>query len=174
MTVERLRCIVPDTVNTVAPPPKMWAPMRTSLTTRATAVDLFCGAGGLTRGLLDAGIDVAAGYDIDPMCRFPYEANNAGATFHHKSVTTLSSDELARHYLKARVRILVGCAPCQTFSKYTQGVDNRRDPKWTLLRHFGRLVRQVKPDIVSMENVPELQRYEVFYDFLSVLADSGF
>ena len=32
------------------------------------AVDLFCGAGGLTRGLLDAGIKVRAGIDIDPFC----------------------------------------------------------------------------------------------------------
>ena len=40
------------------------------------AVDLFCGAGGLTRGLLDAGIKVRAGIDIDPFCEYPYEYNN--------------------------------------------------------------------------------------------------
>src|SRR5438874_5877260 len=43
------------------------------------AIDLFCGAGGLTRGLLDAGIHVAAGYDVDRRCRFPYEYNNPPA-----------------------------------------------------------------------------------------------
>src|SRR5258708_2524802 len=141
---------------------------------RATAVDLFCGAGGLTRGLLDAGVRVAAGYDIDDMCRFPYEYNNLGARFHHESITTLTANDLARHYPKGHARILVGCAPCQTFSKYTQGLENDSDPKWTLLRDFGRLVRELKPDIVSMENVPELQRHEIFHHFLSVLADEGF
>lgn len=140
----------------------------------ATAIDLFCGAGGLTRGLLDAGVDVAAGYDIDKMCRFPYEYNNPGVKFHHESITKLTARNLARHYPKGHARILVGCAPCQTFSKYTQGLKNHRDPKWTLLGDFGRLVRELKPDIVSMENVPELQRYEIFHDFLSVLADEGF
>src|SRR2546427_6435167 len=85
------------------------------------AVDLFCGAGGLTRGLRDAGIPVAAGYDIDEACRYPFEHNNSPAAFHHKSVVRLTGGELAAQYAKGRVRILVGCAPCVTFSNYTQG-----------------------------------------------------
>jgi DNA (cytosine-5)-methyltransferase 1 len=140
----------------------------------AAAVDLFCGAGGLTRGLLDAGIPVAAGYDVDEACRFPYEHNNAGAEFKKVSVADLDSNTLAAHYPAGHIRILVGCAPCQTFSKYTQGLDNEDDPKWTLLDEFARLVREVKPDIVSMENVPELQRHDVFARFLDTLSDEGF
>ena len=128
----------------------------------------------MTRGLLDAGVNVVAGYDIDEMCRFPYECNNPGVKFHHKSVTKLTARDLVRHYPKGHARILVGCAPCQTFSKYTQGLKNHRDPKWTLLKDFGRLVRELKPDVVSMENVPELQRYEIFDDFMSLLAGEGF
>ena len=140
----------------------------------AVAVDLFCGAGGLTRGLLDAGIPVVAGYDIDEACRYPYEHNNSPAKFHGTSVTELTGDDLSRHYPKGHVRILVGCAPCVTFSKYTQGLDHKKNPKWSLLKEFARLVRELKPDIVSMENVPELQRHSVFDDFLGTLADEGF
>ena len=140
----------------------------------ATAIDLFCGAGGLTRGLLDAGVNVVAGYDTDETCRFPYEHNNQGTTFYEKSVTEITARDLAEHYPTGHTRILVGCAPCQTFSKYTQGLKNHRDPKWNLLRDFGRLVCELKPDVVSMENVPELQRYKVFRDFLTVLTDEGF
>ena len=140
----------------------------------ATAVDLFCGAGGLTRGLLDAGIAVAAGYDVDEACRYPYTHNNSPATFQKKSVTELTGKQLARYYPKGHVRVLVGCAPCVTFSQYTQGVDPERDPKWSLLRDFARLVRELKPDIVSMENVPGLQRHSVFTDFLKTLDDQGF
>jgi DNA (cytosine-5)-methyltransferase 1 len=136
--------------------------MPRSLKKDATVVDLFCGAGGLTRGLLDAGVKVSAGYDIDEMCRFPYEYNNLGTKFHQRDISTLTGRDLARHYPKGHVRILVGCAPCQTFSKYTQGLENKGDPKWRLLRDFGRLVRELKPDIVSMENVPELQRHKIF------------
>jgi DNA (cytosine-5)-methyltransferase 1 len=141
---------------------------------KMTAVDLFCGAGGLTRGLLDAGIQVTAGYDIDEHCRYPYEHNNSPAKFHNKSVTALTSKRLSKHYAKGHVRILVGCAPCVTFSKYTQGLNHKKNPKWALLSEFARLVRQLKPDIVSMENVPELQRHSVFKRFLDTLSDEGF
>lgn len=142
--------------------------------TRVIAADIFCGAGGLTRGLLDSGIEVAAGYDIDKACQFPYEHNNPPARFHNKSVTELSGSQIAKNFPAGSVRVLVGCAPCQTFSKYTQGLDNDDDPKWTLLNEFSRLVRELKPDIVSMENVPELQRHPVFDEFLSTLTGEGF
>lgn len=147
---------------------------RTAGGIRVAAVDVFCGAGGLTRGLLDAGIPVAAGYDVDAACQFPYEHNNSGAEFKKISVTDLTGKLLAACYPAGHTRILVGCAPCQTFSKYTQGLDNDNDPKWKLLDEFARLVRELRPDVVSMENVPELQRHSVFDRFLATLDDEGF
>lgn len=140
----------------------------------AVAVDLFCGAGGLTRGLLNAGIQVVAGYDTDETCRFPFEKNNPPAAFHNKDVSELRGRHLSRHYRLGIVRILVGCAPCVTFSRYTQGRNRTRDPKWSLLRQFARLVRELKPDIVSMENVPDLRHHSVFKEFLRTLSDEGF
>jgi len=83
----------------------------------AKAVDLFCGAGGLTRGLLDAGIPVVAGYDTDSACRYAYEHNNRGVKFIAKSVSDLNGETLATHYPKDYVHILVGSAPCQPFSR---------------------------------------------------------
>jgi DNA (cytosine-5)-methyltransferase 1 len=139
-----------------------------------SAVDLFCGAGGLTRGLLDAGVRVVAGYDNDPACRHAYAANNDGADFCLKSVSDLQASELANHYPKGHLRVLVGCAPCQPFSKYTQGQATEQDAKWGLLREFGRLVNDVRPEIVSMENVPEMQRHCVFSEFVEQLRDLGY
>jgi DNA (cytosine-5)-methyltransferase 1 len=140
----------------------------------ATAVDLFCGAGGLTRGLLDAGIRVVAGYDIDEACTYAFEANNSGAKFHKESVVELTAKRLVKHYPDGHTKILVGCAPCVTFSRYTQGLDRRKNPKWGLLNEFARLVREAGPDIVSIENVPELQRESIFADFLRMLEDERF
>jgi DNA (cytosine-5)-methyltransferase 1 len=140
----------------------------------ATAVDLFCGAGGLTRGLLNAGIAVAAGYDVDDACRYAFERNNAPARFHKKSIVDLTRKDLASHYPDGYARILVGCAPCTTFSRYTQGLIRPRDPRWSLLKQFARLVRELKPDVVSIENVPELQDHPVFDHFLETLTDEGF
>ena len=82
------------------------------------AVDLFCGAGGLTHGLMDAGIKVRAGIDLDPICQYPYEHNNNGATFLEKSVTDLEPKEISDFYRKGCLTLLAGCAPCQTFSTY--------------------------------------------------------
>lgn len=141
---------------------------------RAVAVDVFCGAGGLTRGLLDAGVRVVAGYDVDAACQFPYEHNNPGAKFSRTDVAELDGEKLAANYPDGGTRILVGCAPCQTFSRYARGLDNDDDPKWKLLDEFARLVRELRPDVVSMENVPELQHHSVFDRFLSTLADEGF
>lgn len=138
------------------------------------AVDLYCGAGGLTRGLLDAGIEVRAGYDIDEDCRHAYEENNSPAVFHAKSVIDLKGKDIKTHFEEGRVGVLVGCAPCVTFSTYTQGQNRTKDPKWSLLRQFARLVKEVKPEIVSMENVPGLQKTSVFRDFLKILRDEGF
>ena len=140
----------------------------------AAAVDLFCGAGGITRGLMNAGIPVIAGYDIDGACKYPYEQNNPPAFFVSKSVSGLSGRELRRLYPKRIIKILVGCAPCQPFSTYTQRYDTASSFQWGLLHEFGRLVRELKPEIVSMENVPDLQKHSVFTDFLSTLKEEGY
>jgi DNA (cytosine-5)-methyltransferase 1 len=132
-------------------------------------VDLFCGVGGLTRGLLDAGIKVVAGYDIDEACRYPYEHNNSPAVFMKKSVSDITSEELSGLYPAGSWRILVGCAPCQPFSRYAHGLRRASDEKWNLLHHFGRLVEELKPDVISMENVSELQRHSVFARFIERL-----
>jgi len=135
---------------------------------KLSGVDLFCGAGGLTRGLLDVGVNVVAGVDLDAACQHPYERNNH-TRFLGKDVSDLSGDELACLYPDGHIRLLVGCAPCQPFSKYTQGFVAKNGAEWGLLRSFARIIRELKPDLVSMENVPELQRHSVFDDFVANL-----
>ena len=141
---------------------------------RLVAVDLFCGAGGLTRGLLDSGIKVVAGYDVDSACAYPYNHNNKPAKFYKVDVSRISSADLEKHYPPTSRKILVGCAPCQPFSKYRQGIDNKADPKWKLLNHFARLATDLKPEIVSMENVPELQRHSIHDAFAAKLEAAGY
>ncbi|MBF0572040.1 MAG: DNA cytosine methyltransferase [Candidatus Omnitrophica bacterium] len=76
-----------------------------------SAVDLFCGVGGLTHGLIKSGINVVAGIDVDEGCRFAFEKNNK-ALFIHKSVKEVASQEISDLYPQDNLRILVGCAPC--------------------------------------------------------------
>ncbi|MEH6627245.1 MAG: DNA cytosine methyltransferase [Motiliproteus sp.] len=136
-----------------------------------SGIDLFCGAGGLTCGLQRAGINIYAGYDIDPECRAPYEINNQ-SSFIEKSIADLSTQELSSYYQKNDIRLLAGCAPCQPFSKYTQG--RPRDDRWGLLYHFGRLAAELAPELITMENVPDLVRHDVYSDFINILDSKNY
>jgi DNA (cytosine-5)-methyltransferase 1 len=139
------------------------------------AVDLFCGIGGLTKGLSLAGVTVAAGFDIDESCRFAYEMNNE-AIFCHKDITTIQVQELNELYPEGCVRALVGCAPCQPFSRYSSRYrkEGHKDDKWKLLYSFRELIRAELPEIISMENVPNLAHEKVFSDFVKTLKENGY
>lgn len=138
-------------------------------------VDLFCGVGGLTKGLELSNLNVIAGIDIDESCRFAYESNN-NAKFIHGDITSFNPKELLKLFPSNSIRILAGCAPCQPFSKYTQRYrkEGYKDDKWRLLYSFLNIIDVVKPTIVSMENVPELQKQEVFNDFVEYLINNGY
>lgn len=138
-------------------------------------VDLFCGVGGLTRGLLDAGLEVIAGYDIDPTCQFTYEHNNH-VEYNIENIREVNGDEIDNLYADNAVKVLVGCAPCQPFSqmRFKLRDANERDEKYDLLLEFGRLIEEVHPTIVSMENVPQIQKTDVYDEFLNTLEEIGY
>ena len=141
-----------------------------------TAVDLFCGVGGLTHGLRKAGIGVVAGYDIDPACEWPYEQNNGKAKFHQADVGRVTGAQLTAHFGedKEAITLLAGCAPCQPFSAYSLHKADESDARWPMLEHFGRLVAEVKPTLVTMENVPQVRKHAVFHDFVQTLRDNDY
>jgi len=69
--------------------------------------------------------------------------------------------------------MIAGCAPCQPFSSMSNA-DTKKDSKWALLKNFADLVEEVKPDYVTMENVPELENHEVFDEFVERLNSEGY
>lgn len=139
---------------------------------RIDAVDLFCGAGGLTHGLGQAGVNVRLGVDIDPACKYPYEANNK-AKFLLKSVEDIDGAELNHYFEESTYSLLSGCAPCQTFSTYNQKACSS-DKRWWLLLQFARLIDETLPDLVTMENVPGLVNRDVFKQFIENLHKNGY
>jgi DNA (cytosine-5)-methyltransferase 1 len=141
-------------------------------------IDMFCGVGGLTHGLIKKGMTVAAGYDLDGSCKYAYEKNNKNARFIKKDIKNISSNEINELYGNKR-KILVGCAPCQPFSSHTNKLKEKKDvsiddDRWKLLYEFKRLIEDVEPDIVSMENVPLLVKHKVFDDFIASLKNKGY
>jgi len=126
------------------------------------AVDFFCGAGGLTRGLLDAGIRVVLGVDVDKGCKETFEHNNTPAKFLSADMCSLTVTELKKHLPKHRRDdlLLAACAPCQPFAKHKKergGNDQSR-----LLNEFGRFVRALRPGYVFIENVPGITKIDGF------------
>lgn len=135
-------------------------------------VDLFCGVGGLAHGFFLEGMNVIAGIDNDPSCDFAFTENNK-ARFICKDIKDISPNEIVELYPKNSIKVLVGCAPCQPFSRYTSGLTNKPiDNKWSLLSSFTKIVSVIQPDVVSMENVPQLAKYDkngVYSEFLQTL-----
>lgn len=139
-------------------------------------VDLFCGIGGLTHGLIREGFNVVAGIDNDVSCKFGYECNN-NTKFIHKDILEVTTEEI-KELLgedESDVKVLVGCAPCQPFSK----LNLREISKEQLepLERFAQLIGEVKPDIVSMENVSGLantKKHPVFQTFINTLMNHGY
>ena len=138
------------------------------------AVDLFCGVGGLTHGLTNAGIDVKLGVDLDPSCRFPMEENN-DTKFLEGDVSKLEASDILSELSDANITLLAGCAPCQPFSTYSQTKVNKKPHKdWKLLDSFSSLVIGVQPTLVTMENVPPLERQPIFSKFVKDLKRHGY
>ena len=136
----------------------------------AQVIDLFCGVGGLTCGLQEAGLNVIAGFDLDPTCRYTYEHNN-NVPYFERNIRDVTEQEIIELYDNDAVRILVGCAPCQPFSqmRFKLGDKNQKDEKYNLLLEYGRLIENVHPTIISMENVPQIQDTQIYKRFISIL-----
>lgn len=138
-------------------------------------VDLFCGSGGLTHGLKKSGLKVVAGVDFDGSCKFAYEYNN-NAKFIEADISKLNTKQLMSLYNTKGLKALVGCAPCQTFSSYSykNRDKNQEDERWFLLKSFAKHISAIEPDIVSMENVPNLVKYDIFKEFEDNLLSKGY
>jgi len=142
-------------------------------------IDLFCGIGGLSYGMLKSGMNIVAGFDIDETCKFAYEKNNKAKFFSEdvKNVTGNFVNSLYKN--KSSLRVLAGCAPCQPFSSYAFKHKNKDEHKYDLLYEFGRIISEseVKPDIITMENVAQIFNFKdkpVLQDFVDTLQENGY
>lgn len=161
--------------------------MRTRKKPRFLAVDFYCGAGGTTRGLLDAGGYVIAGIDNDATCQKTYERNNRNATLDGSGASFLAYDmfpetrdyphgqqeqvfealsELipAKRGLASDVPLMFAiCAPCQAFTKFAQrhltpGRTESRERDRSLLAQTLRFIDEFEPELVLCENVTGISR----------------
>jgi len=141
------------------------------------AIDFFCGAGGMTRGLLDAGLLVLAGVDSDSRLRETYETNNPPSQFICCNIADIDIRDLRRRLgIQQDDKVVyAACTPCQPFSSLNRAT--RDDERKNLLLLFGELVRQSPPDVIIVENVPGLHHAygrDVQRRFLEQIRSVGF
>lgn len=122
------------------------------------AIDLFCGAGGLSRGLEDCGIAVQLGVELDPIAATTYQ-NNLHGNVIIDDIRNISSEVIMNMLnIEARELFLVaGCPPCQTFSSLQKNNINK-DERNNLIMEYVRIVMDLQPLFIQLENVPGLKR----------------
>jgi DNA (cytosine-5)-methyltransferase 1 len=145
--------------------------------TPPVCIDLFCGCGGLSTGLLDAGIDVRLGIDFDAASLATFDLNHAprGSRSLLADVRDVVGDELVE-IAGDPVDLLVGGPPCQPFSvagKRRALADHRGD----LIFEFVRVLAETQAEAYIFENVPNLAsvaRGEVLDDLIAAFAEIGY
>lgn len=127
------------------------------LEVRPTVIDLFCGAGGLSQGFRQAGYSVLLGNDIDRAFGETFSRSHDGAKFVAKPIQSLSCAEIlsTTGLSKGQLDVLVGGPPCQGYSVYNHG-RGEHDPRAGLFREYLRIVRDLAPKWLVMENVTGL------------------
>lgn len=145
---------------------------------KQTAIDLFCGCGGLTQGLKMAGFTVLGAVDIEPLAVETYKANHPSIAVWEADIKTLTSAMLEKKLgiKKGSLDLLAGCPPCQGFStmRTLNGAKRISDPRNDLLIEFQRFVEELKPKTVMLENVPGLAKDRRFASFCRRLEQLGY
>lgn len=136
------------------------------------AVDLFSGAGGVTAGYKQAGISVVAAVEIDSQACATYRANHPEVTVFEKDIRRVPARRIADQLRGRTLDILTACSPCGSYSTLRRGRGSARDKDLALVAL--RFVRVLKPRVVVLENVPQLQRDERFRLLKSELRKLGY
>lgn len=143
-----------------------------------TAIDLFCGAGGLTEGLKQAGFNVLAGVEIDSIAAKTYKLNHPETKCFEKDIRLLTATELmtSLNLKKGELDLLAGCPPCQGFStlRTRKKVIAHSDDRNELIFEYLRLVEELLPKNIMLENVPALAKDSRMFNFLEHVKKLGY
>jgi len=134
------------------------------------AIDLFCGGGGLSKGLSDAGIDISAAFDNWDAAISFYQRNIHGHPI--EKLDLLDSSIVAEHLQKYDFDIIVGGPPCQDFS--SAGKRDETGGHANLTISYAQIIDAMRPKYFIMENVERAQKTKTFAKALEIFQQAGY
>lgn len=140
------------------------------------AIDLFSGCGGQTEGLHQAGFDTKVAIEIVDDAVLAFKMNHKKTDVIKRDIRLISADEIREKLKGEPLHLLAGCPPCQGFSSIRRL--NRKesigDDRNSLVLEYLRLVEELQPLTIMMENVPGLIDYDLFKQVFARLKELGY
>ena len=140
------------------------------------AIDLFAGVGGLTEGMHQAGFDTKMAFEIDSLASKAYKLNHEATEVITKDIRRVDIQEIKDKLNGQTIHLLAGCPPCQGFSsmrrlnRKQEVFDERND----LINEYVRFVIELRPYTFMMENVPALEKYDLFISAIETFKEAGY
>lgn len=143
---------------------------------KLVSVDLFSGCGGLTLGMKRAGFDTRVAVEIDESAVSTFKLNHRTSKVINRDIRLVTGKDINEYIGDSQVHFLAGCPPCQGFSSIRRLNKRRniRDERNGLILEYLRLVQELRPLTIMMENVPGLKDYYLFKKVLTALRNAGY
>lgn len=140
------------------------------------SIDLFAGCGGLSQGMVEAGFIVRAAVEIDSFASSAFRLNHPQTEVFEDDIRNIESKNIKKIIGKNPIHLLAGCPPCQGFSSLRR-LNRKRsvnDSRNSLVLEFLRMVKELQPQTIMMENVPGLENYYQFIKVFKELKNLGY
>ncbi|PGE31565.1 DNA cytosine methyltransferase [Bacillus wiedmannii] len=143
------------------------------MTQRITALDLFCGAGGVSQALKQYG-NIVGAVEYDPIIAETYKLNHGEEHLIVKDIRKISSEDWLE-YVKlppGKLDLLVATPPCQGFSRHSRKkITENKDERNELILEISKVVNIFHPKFIMLENVDNIINFKVFHNFLEELVN---
>jgi len=140
------------------------------------SVDLFAGCGGLSEGMHDAGFQTKVAVELEKAAADAYSLNHPETAVIQKDIRKIDVSEIRKHLKGQPLHLLAGCPPCQGFSSVRRlnKKKNVQDKRNQLVTEYFRMVKELRPLTIMMENVPGLKDYYLFKGIVKDLEALGY
>jgi len=159
-------------IDSIYDPNKKYIKITKDINEKYNFIDLFCGAGGITQGFVDAGFNPISSVEINEIASATHIKNFPNCKHYTGDIEKYCTKDFVAN---EKIHVVTGGPPCQGFS--VAGKRDPNDPRNKLFREFVRVVGELQPEYFVMENVPgilTIQNGEVRKAIIDSFAEIGY